>query len=371
MSAGRTGTAHQTKTTSLILVSGLTETSMATTTTVMQWYVPGLAVVRHHFDPDRETLVRTVCDEGGVIDRTELDTRDACLNCTVRADLVEAVERLGATHCYEAVIAQLPATIEAMQVCRVLHGNPAGAPSVRLAASVVALEGSTACEDLLGPDNLSDRKLAVREDDPRSVAETASAMVECADAVVCPDCGERERALVNALARPGLTLAPTVSELDLAALLGGIHDHDRCEQWVATVRRGNLPAPEPGPAWTLDVRSRRPFHPRRLKEAIETLGAGARRSRGCFWLPTRPTQICRWEGAGGQLSIGRCASWERREPLTRIVVVGMDEGRTELSEVFAECLLSDSEMADRGRYWEVTQDGFEAWLGPVRMAGGY
>ncbi|SER86243.1 GTPase, G3E family [Propionibacterium cyclohexanicum] len=351
--------------TKVVLVSGLTETSMATTTTVMQWYVPGLAVVRHHFDPRRETLTRTVCDEHEVLERVELDMTDACLDCTVRADLIATLERLSTQHTYEAVIAQLPATVEAMQVCRALHANPGRAPHVRLAASVVALEGSTACDDLVGPDYLDERELPVREDDLRGVAETASAMVECADAVVCPDAGSRERALIRTLGRPGIALAGSVGELDLAGLLAGVHDHRSCEQWNAVVRRGPLPRHHHAQPWVLDLASARPFHPDRLHAAIRVLGAGARRARGCFWLPSRPTQTCQWDGAGGQLSIGQAGSWGNTRPLTRIVVVGIDEGRDELEEAFRACLLTDDEIAERGQYWERCDDGFTPWLGPL------
>ena len=48
------------------------------------------------------------------------------------------------------------------------------------------------------------------------------------------------------------------------------------------------------------------------------------RARGCFWLPTRPTEICGWEGAGGQVSIGPVGFWSAREArLTRLVLTGL------------------------------------------------
>ena len=117
----------------------------------------------------------------------------------------------------------------------------------------------------------------------------------------------------------------------------------------------------------LDFRSERPFHPERLQETIAVLGGGPRRSRGCFWLPSRPAQVCQWDGAGGMLSIGPCDHWDEHGPLTRIVVVGLDDGREQLVDAFRSCLLTDQELAERGAYWEVWRDGFEPWLGPVRQ----
>lgn len=133
------------------------------------------------------------------------------------------------------------------------------------------------------------------------------------------------------------------------------------------VRRDPLPGSAGGAAWVLDFRSERPFHPDRLQQTIEVLGGGPRRSRGCFWLPSRPAQVCQWDGAGGMLSIGPCDHWDEHGPLTRVVVVGMDDGREQLAEAFRSCLLTDHEMAERGPYWEVMDDGLEPWLGPVRQ----
>lgn len=131
-------------------------------------------------------------------ERVDIDVEDACLDCTTRADVLQTLERLAAEHRYEAIISQLPATIEAMQMCRALQGGSRIAPHAKLSASVVALEGTTACGDLVGSDYLCEQNLPVRDDDERGVGETASAMVECADTVICPDRGPREDALGRA-----------------------------------------------------------------------------------------------------------------------------------------------------------------------------
>ena len=101
-------------------------------------------------------------------------------------------------------------------------------------------------------------------------------------------------------------------------------------------------------------------------ENLEQLGGGARRSRGCFWLPTRPDTVCEWDGAGGQLSVGPCEH-ENSEPHTRILVTGIDNDRGQLLDLFHHCLLTDDELAVRGTIWESHRDGFEPWLGPIRQ----
>jgi G3E family GTPase len=150
-------------------------------------------------------------------------------------------------------------------------------------------------------------------------------------------------------------------------MLDGLHDCDVTERWVADVRRGDLPEPS-GRAWTLDLSSERPLHPGRLMSSLQRLGGGPHRSRGCFWLPSRPGHACAWDGAGGLVSIGFSREWRLESPLTRLVVTGVDRTPDDIATAFHHCLLTDAEIADRGLYWEVGEDGFEPWLGDIRSA---
>lgn len=117
--------------------------------------------------------------------------------------------------------------------------------------------------------------------------------------------------------------------------------------------------------WRVDLRSDRPFHPERLLADVGRLGAGRHRSRGCFWLPSRPGALGVWDGAGGQLSVGAGGRW-RNDVHTRIVVVGAGRRPDHLEEAFESLLVTTDEMRSRGRFWELFEDGLEPWLGPIR-----
>lgn len=353
----------------VILISGIEEVPMASAAIALQWDLPQAVSVHHVVDPDREVLWRIVSDAHGVIELTEIDVEHACVSCAIREDVVPTLERLGADGRWETIIAQLPVTAEAVQVCRVIGWAPSNVPHIRIAASVVALSADQLLDDLLGDDLINERELPVRADDNRGVAEVACAMVEYADVVaVGDDLDADEREVLVALARPRVPVVESFSQIDAAQLGIGVHHHRHSEAWVAEVRRYELPERDFTEAWVLDFESDRPFHPDRLNEAIATLGGGPRRSRGCFWLPSRPGQICVWDGAGGQLSVGSTDTWGTQTPLTRITAIGLDDGRDELEHAFASCVLTDAEMHERGPCWEVAEDSFEAWLGPIRRA---
>jgi G3E family GTPase len=115
----------------------------------------------------------------------------------------------------------------------------------------------------------------------------------------------------------------------------------------------------------LELTSPLAFHPERLLDDLERLGAGRHRSRGCFWVPTRPDQVVVWDGAGGQLSIGNGERWGSRAPMTQLVFTGVGTPPDQLSSSFREMLLTPDEAAARGA-WRLNEDGFEPWLGPVK-----
>lgn len=206
----------------------------------------------------------------------------------------------------------------------------------------------------------------MRPDDDRGVGEVACAQVEIADAAVLVDgADEASRHLVEALVRPGAEVVEDAGRLDGVRLTGGRHQHQSAVDWVHLHHDQPLPRLGDSRAWRLDLSSARPFHPERLVEHIELLGAGRHRSRGCFWLPTRPGVAQEWSGAGGQLSIGRHGGWNHRTPQTRLVFTGVGTPPTHLVESFERLLVTPAEGL-LGPDVQHGEDGLEPWLGEIR-----
>lgn len=117
-------------------------------------------------------------------------------------------------------------------MCRAVDLFADAAPHLRIAAAVVALDGETLVEDLLGRDRLLDRGLPVRLDDDAGVAETASAMAEYADVVgVTGELIAAGRELLGLLVRPGVRVVDATAELDSATLLAAVRRHEHSEDW--------------------------------------------------------------------------------------------------------------------------------------------
>ncbi len=366
------------------LVTGVSPEATGAVTIGLQWDLPRAVAVSYDIDPHTGATHRVVADAAGLVDRTEVQLAHACRSCLVAEDVAPTLERLAASGRWSAIVVPLPIGCSARPVCRAVTDRPAS--SVRIAAVVAALAGSGVAGagvggDLLGSDLLAERGLAGRADDRRGVAEVACGLVESADLVLLTDLdggGARpaEVELVRMLARPDALVVADSTALPRQVLLDAHHDCEAVDTWVDPLRR---PARGSGAgqlagdgAWSLALSSDRPFHPRRLQEQLEALGGGPYRSRGCFWLPTRPDQAIVWDGAGGQLSIGNGPAWGDLARLTNLLVSGLGRGaiavaqRDELVAAFDAALCTVDELAERGLLWSTGYDGLEPWLGPIR-----
>ncbi|MET0435361.1 MAG: GTP-binding protein [Cellulomonas sp.] len=333
---------------------------------------PRTVVLRHDIvdGPDAGGIRRVVADASGVVEDVLVPLEHACLSCSVREDAVPTLERLARDPRWDAVLLALPVSAESLPVTRALGWavRRGGAlRSLRLAGVVAALDLATFSHDLLGDDLLDERGLALTQDDGRAVGEALAAQVGHADVVlVAGDPAEHPVAsdLLDHVRAADGRRVDGVYAADVAAMLAGRHD----------VRAGDrrldprLAAPVPGAptahgVWTLELSADRPLHPERLVAEVARLGQGRHRSRGHFWVPSRPDSVCVWDGAGGQLSVGALGTWGRRAAGTRLVFTGVEDVRADLLAAFDDVLLTADEHARGLHPWLGADDVLAPWLG--------
>lgn len=354
--------------TPVVLLTGVDREAMTAAMVGLQFDLPAAVAVRHHIDVGRSVLQRVVSDVTGIVEQVEIDLEHACVSCAIREDVVPTLDRLARSGRWSSIVAHLPVGAEARQVCGTIAWDTRLARHLQVTGVVAAVSGPGVVDDLLGDDLLAERGDHSSQDDRRGVGEVAAAMVEYADVAVVDGTATPAGAeLLAALARPDATIVQGVEHLDAASLIGALHDHERTHAWTDPVPTAALPGVEWQHVWRRELLSPLPFHPERLIEDLDRLGGGRHRSRGCFWLPTRPDRVLVWDGAGGQLSIGNGAPWHSRPPLTRLVLTGVGTPPADLADAFRRMLLTPDEAAARGS-WHTSEDGFEPWLGPIRRA---
>lgn len=325
---------------------------------------PGAVLLRYDTDAAHGTMHRLVMDVTGVIEHREVELEHACISCAMREDAVPMLEALAADGRWAAIALVLPVSADPWVVARALSAQPM---HTRIASVATVVDSGRMVEDLLGDDTLAERGLQWAVDDERAVGEALAAQIEFCDVVI--DAAEQDG--------PGLELLEHLLADEQVLVRGAHRLGERC-----------LTAPRHDPAqadarvdvrsvqmhggrsdygtWTIELRSDLPFHPERFLENIEQLGAGRLRGRGRFWLPTRPQSICRWDGAGGQVSVGVHAliGADEEQPTTHLVITGVDAGDDERVRRAFETSLMTRAQWQRGLLpWLGVDDGLDMWLG--------
>lgn len=353
--------------TPVAVVAGIDPVAADATVMSLMFDLPRAVAVRHRIDPHSQILTRTVSDLTGVIEREQFQLEHACVSCALREDILPTLERLARDPRWDAIIAALPTATEADQLAQVISLDRRLARHLRLSSMIVAAGGDDLVRDLLGDELLSDRGLHSNPGDDRGLGEVACAQIEMADTIVVGGEPSAEGLdLVRALARPDARVITGAEALDAEAALSGRHEYARSSAWRWPDRDTMIPNLARSSVWRVDLTSPRPFHPDRLLDQIERLGAGPVRSRGCFWVPTRPGDMQEWSGVGGQLSIGSHSPWDHRDPITRLVFTGLGEVPIDVVDAFTEVLCSPNELNDDGVRWSMVEDGLEPWLGDIR-----
>ncbi|PPK93873.1 G3E family GTPase [Kineococcus xinjiangensis] len=331
--------------------------------------VGGVVVLRYDLGPRRaDGLRRTVSDASGVVEDVHVPLEHACLGCALREDVLPTLAAIAASGRWEHALLALPVTAEPVAAVQALVAGEVGGTVmeevVRVAGVVAVADADTLLADAFGDDLLEERGLALAQDDRRAVGEALVHQLEEADVVVLD--GEPSPATTAALRHlcvPALHLLRLHE--DTGSLLRSWRGAAGLDGRSDLRRAAPSGAPDGDGAWTLELSSPRPFHPQRLLDRLEELGAGRLRARGVFWLPGRPDTVCAWDGAGGQLSIGDLGTWEPgEERRTHLVVTGLDaRDRDRIRAAFPCVLATPTEQAAvegiRGG------DGFEDWLGPA------
>lgn len=332
--------------------------------------LPGAVVVSHDL-VGRSEVRRVITDLTGVLSDETRSLEHACVSCTVREDIVPTVAMLVASGRWSTIVLALPLTAAPEPVAyelsyAITHGE---LNDVRLTSAVTVVDLETFEGDLLGDDLLAERHLQLGVMDRRSVGEAVSAQIEFADVVVALAPGsDSATALLRHVVSPSSQLHVGWTDVRAADLVERSHDTAWARQRVDPLRAQPNGQCESHGVWTLDLRSPRPLHPTRLLARIEDLGTGRIRSRGHFWLPSRPHTACVWDGSGGQLSIGDLGPWGDLSPETRLVVTGNDPAeRDRIAATFAQVVMTDDE-ARSAAAWIGTEDGFAPWLGETDAA---
>lgn len=331
-----------------------------------------------------------------------VEMTNGCICCTLREDLLVEVASLARAGRFDVLVIESTGISEPLPVAETFTFRDATGESLsdlaRLDTLVTVVDAVAFPADLKTADDLTERGESLGEDDHRSLAELLIDQVEFADVIIVNKIdligsAERER-LIHALRqlnRHARILPAVLGQVPLAEVIDtGRFDFARAAEapgWLAELRGTHTPETEEYGVGSLVYRARRPFHPARFHAAMQRDWPGnLLRSKGFFWLASRPDWAGEWSQAGGLVRHGPAGLWWDAAPREHwpddpaqrarieadfngpygdrrqeIVFIGQHLDTPAMRARLDACLLDDAEMALGPDGWRRLPDPFPAW----------
>lgn len=328
------------------------------------------------------------------LSRTEeklVEMSNGCICCTLREDLMVEVERLAKENRFDYLLIESTGISEPIPVAQTFSfvDEENGIDLSRFSyvdTMVTVVDAFNFFKDFGSPERLDDRNLTDIDGDDRTIVNLLTDQIEFAnvlvlnktDLVTAEQLGFLEAALRKL--NPGAKIVHSeFSKVDPAVILNtGMFDFEEAEQsagWIA-----ELEAPEHTPETeeygigSFVFRSKKPFHPDRFWNYVQrTFPPNVIRSKGLFWLASRPDQALIWGQAGGSLRADSAGVWwasmtfEKRsrylafvenqaeiesdwdtafgDRKNELVFIGQDLDRAQITAELNACLVDDADIA--------------------------
>lgn len=327
------------------------------------------------------------------LDRSEeklVEMSNGCICCTLREDLMEQVSELAAAQKYDYLLIESTGIGEPMPVAATFaytdeNGDTLSAVA-RLDTMVTVVDAASFLTHMESQDNLTSLGLGAAEGDDRTLVDLLIDQVEFANVILLnkTDLVKPEQLrLVEAIIRklnPEARLVHTCfSKLPAKELLNTkLFDFERASQsagWLRELSGKHTPETEEYGISSFVYRRDRPFHPERFSECIKGEWPGVVRSKGFFWLASRPRLAGSWSQAGGSCRTEPAGFWaaatddgtvvsSQAAPIRgkqEIVLIGVGMDQKALTDMLDVCLLTDAELAGGESAWRSYHDPFSPW----------
>ncbi|MGC0916244.1 zinc metallochaperone GTPase ZigA [Pantoea agglomerans] len=349
--------------------------------------------------------VALVRDGGAQLSRTDeklVEMSNGCICCTLREDLLLEVKRLAQAGRFDHLVIESTGISEPLPVAETFTFEDEAGESLsayaRLDSMITVVDGFNFLRDYRSADDLQSRGESLGAQDERSVVDLLVDQIEFCDLLVLnktdllsPAQLHQLKGMLQALNPHALIVNSEFGQVPLDCLLNtGRFDFDRAAQapgWLQTLRGEHQPESEEYGIRNFVYRARRPFHPQRFWHAVNHQLDGVIRSKGYFWLASRPEYAAMWSQAGAVARQGYAGRWWVSVPRTEwpqdadslnfiaeqwqegtgdarqeLVFIGIEMDEKSVRAALDHALLTPQEMAAGPEQWITLADPVPAWF---------
>jgi len=344
-----------------------------------------------------------VRDGGAQLSRTDerlVEMSNGCICCTLRDDLLAEVTRLAREDRFDYLLIESTGIGEPLPVAMTFSfQTPDGITSLtdisRLDTLVTVVDANSWLDDYRKGEALKTLGLESGEGDARTISDLLIDQVEFANIIVLNKVDLASADTVAELEGVLRKLNPTARLLrseqgmiDPSSILNtGLFDMIKARQspgWLKELQGEHTPETEEYGISSFVFKARSPFHPERLMNCLsDPMMKSVIRSKGFFWLATRPDEGINWSIAGHIARISPAGHWLAATPPSvrpqgpeiseyiaqyweepfgdrrqELVFIGIEMPKDSLMNRLQQALLTEREIALGEDGWELFPDPF-------------
>jgi G3E family GTPase len=294
------------------------------------------------------------------VDAQLVEMQNGCICCTLREDLLVEVRRLAAEGRFDGIVIESSGISEPLPVAETFtfrdENGIALSDVAQLDTMVTVVDGKNFLADWTSPEDLRARKIALGEDDERTISDLLVEQIEFADVLVLSKIDlltAEERGRLHAMLRLLNANArihdASFGKVPLSELFDtGLFDFEKAADapgWLAELRGTHKPESETYGVTSFVYRNERLFHPERLDAllASDAFWPGILRSKGFFRIASRPEEIGIWSQAGATASAEFADEGDPSDYAQELVFIGVSLQEAKLRSALDGALLTDAE----------------------------
>ncbi|TMP14557.1 zinc metallochaperone GTPase ZigA [Pseudoalteromonas sp. S2893] len=332
-----------------------------------------------------------------------VEMSNGCICCTLREDLLVEVGKLAKDGRFDYLVIESTGISEPLPVAETFTFADENGVSLgdvaTLDTMVTVVDAVNFLTDYEQANDLQDTGESLGEDDERSVADLLVDQVEFADVILISktDLVTNEQlnkliAILNTLNTQAKMIPISNGNININEVLNtGLFNFARAQQapgWLKEMRGEHIPETEEYGISSFNYKARRPFNPEKFYHFLHNTEQFGKliRSKGYFWLATRPLFCAQWSQAGGIAHYGFAGMFYKAIPKKdwptdpelladinskwvepfgdmrqELVFIGQSLNKQAMIEALDDCLLPEEAVLKGKVFWKTYNDPFPIW----------
>ncbi len=334
-----------------------------------------------------------------------VEMSNGCICCTLREDLLIEVTKLAKEGKFDYLLIESTGISEPLPVAETFTFEDEEGISLsdvsKLDTMVTVVDAVNFLKDYNEAKYLQEVGESLGEEDERSVADLLVDQVEFADVLLISKTDlvnasdlEKLKVILKTLNADAQIIPISNGNVQVQNILDtGLFNFERAQQspgWLKELRGEHIPETEEYGISSFVYTARRPFYPKKFHDFLHSkeLSGKLIRSKGYFWLATRPQFAGNWSQAGGIAHHGFAGmfwkaippeEWPKEkesidyikekwvEPFgdmrQELVFIGQGLNQNKITKLLDECLLTDDDLLAGKNRWAKFPDPFPKWGG--------